>query len=92
MIPEFLKGLEQPEVYLVGGYCDSQGRGLQLCDRLLTKLQASPLQISLALFCVGSLNTGEQGQPLATALAYDTANKKVLNGASLSSCLSRTFA
>ena len=47
--------------------------------------------MSLALFCVGSLNTGEQGQPLATALAYDTASKKVLNGASLSSRLSRTL-
>ena len=47
------------------------------------------MQISLALFCIGSLNTGEQGQPLATELAYDTACKKVLKGASVISRLRR---
>ncbi|GMH34072.1 hypothetical protein BSKO_01906 [Bryopsis sp. KO-2023] len=74
-VQQWLEGMSKPTIYLVGAYDDERGTGPFIASEILTHLHASrTLMATLALVCMGHLNTQSDGFPRCCDLAVDVAN------------------
>jgi len=69
-VAQLLHGMNSPQLYLCGGYCDDRGTGHRLVGLLLQYLHADPRPIEIKLACLGESNT-RAGKPLARDLVLD---------------------
>lgn len=66
IVSPLLYELEEPELFLMGGYSEPSGVGLKVAARLLSRLHASCQRFKIRLACLGSANTCmESGAPRA---------------------------
>lgn len=73
--------MQQPQLFLVGGYQDAKGLGPRLAMHCLTLLhQGCPAAVTLRLAVIGAANTRPDGAPLATSLVFDTHTQSVSCG------------
>ena len=63
-----LKGMVQPNFYMVGGYCEPSGIGRDVATAVLKSAQAVELPIHLKLVLVDALNTMSDGSPRVCSL------------------------
>lgn len=58
-----LKGMVQPNFYMIGGYCEPSGNGHDVATAILKSAQAVDVPIHLKLVLVDALNTMSDGAP-----------------------------
>lgn len=72
LLARALGTMQQPCLWLVGGYCDAHGLGPSLAAGLLQLLHSLPQHIRVQLCCVGPANTSADGRPLSCSLVVNT--------------------
>lgn len=77
LLEHSLQQMQQPTLYMAGGYCDHKNLGPSLAQNLLQQFHSLEHQIRLQLLCVGSVNTAADGSPIVCQLVLDTSKGTV---------------
>jgi hypothetical protein len=73
--------MQQPQLFLVGGYQDDKGLGPRLALHCLHLLhQGCAAAVTLRLAVLGAANTRPDGAPFATSLVFDTSTQSLSCG------------
>lgn len=73
LLNDSLQRMQQPTLYISGGYCDQKNLGLSLAQNILQQFHSLSYSIRLQLLCAGSINTAADGSPCVCQLVLDTA-------------------
>lgn len=68
-LPRMLRGMETPDLYIVGGYSEPTNCGIDTANELLTLLEELELPVEVKLACIGPLNTAPDAAPKCCSLA-----------------------
>lgn len=72
-----LQHMQQPQLYIAGGYCNAQALGPRISQHILQQFHSLPAAITLQLLCVAAANTAADGSPCTCDLVLDTATGSV---------------
>lgn len=77
-ISNALKCMQQPQLYLCGGYCNAGNRGPATALAFLQVLHSmDEHEVQLLLSCIGPANTAADGSPRSRQMVLDTSKSSV---------------
>lgn len=76
-LTSLLPRMQQPQLYLVGAYCNHTGAGPAAAQAFLQLMHFLPAAMQLRLCCIAAANTASDGSPRCCQLVLNTTTQTV---------------